>query len=666
MAGEAATAQQPIVARILAELAACRTLHAYIDMMSIMAARYQVGQHWRSGISNQAGIVIPPKVSDENPRVTANICAAHVRQWDSRLGVRDLAGAYEPLDGRPEIHLTARILQAWHDFFIRENNPRTFHNDLSFARLICGTAIGTWYFDERRPGGIGLAVLHPGRLTIDPANRSWDLDDHEYVIQTDVLSCDEARRRYGKHFENDLAFQSDATIGQLRMVDSYLGSALYGLQPGGGESITKGVIVYRRFSDHYRKLQVVIHNPAPSWKEKERRSDGSLGRSAEYFVVGEWPWRWGNPYLKLDCFRNVACAIASGLVAELVPTQNLINLAVSSDLVSLLAEAGGWRWVAYKDTIHNPEAMKKGRAGSTIWLTPKAYREKLAPQIVAPPAGNRTAANLFDQANFIMSLLSSVTPTLQGQGVKRGQAYAAYELLRREGLAILESVASEDQGRTERFWNRVARAAVDHYGRTNPGYLANIVGRSLGSPSLGRVASKTILAGPTACVLRRSAFLALSAQEKEARLMALAQAGRIDPKDLPHELFEQTGYPLLASQQAAYQQAQEIIRRILNNEPDGQFDMDDDLEVALRCINNVMVRRVTLCLTRKQRMALHEAKTEVLDMLAEKRGIEAGIAGVENALAGPGAQRPPESPSPSAPIPMMQGAGEVPALGAAG
>lgn len=627
----------PVVVQLLSELNAARSLHAYMDMTSIMAARYMVGQHWKSGIGAQAGVVIPPKVTAKKPLVTANMIAALVRQWDGRLMVGDFSAWFEPKDARPESHITARQQQSYYNYFIKENNPQGWHNDLSFFRIVCGTAIGTWYFDEDRPGGIGLAVLHPGRLTIDPANRAWDLDDHEYVIQSDALSCDEARRRYGRYFDDDRPFMSDCRLSQLRSVDSYVGSALYNLQPGGGDSISNGVIVYRRFFKNFKRMQIIIQNPSPTYKDKKN------GKAVvpEFFVATppegngngdrSWRWRWGNPYLKLDMFKNIAMSFANGLVVGLVPMQNLVNIALKTGLGAFISRAG-WMWMAHKGTVENPAALQNGRVGSTVWLTSKAFKENMMPQPVSPPRFDTNADALYRQSNDIMAMLSHVTPTLQGETVSRGQAYSAYELNRRQALVPLEAVATIDQTRTQRFFNRMTRAALDHYGRTKPGYLADIVGRSFGSSFSSGIAAKHILKGPTTCVLRRSAFLAQTAQEKEARVMALAQAGRIDPLDLPHELYQMTGYPVMAGQEEAYQHAYELVYRILNNEADSDPMLDDDLDVIKRVIETTMRLRLKMELTREQLGRLGEAKTRVLLLMAQRQAEEAAVSGMGQAM----------------------------------
>ena len=646
-----ATAEDPVVVQLRDDLAGCRTLHGYLDSVAIMAARYQVGQHWRSGMGAQAGVVIPPKVTRENPIVTANIVGAHVRQATARLAVHDFSAWYEPRDIRPEVHLTARQLQSWYNYWIRESNLEPWHNDLSFGCAVTGSTIGTWYFNEDKPGGVGLANLHPGRLTIDPSNRSWELDDHEKVVQSDALSSEEARRRYRRYFDDDRPFDSDCRLSQLRSVESYVGSALYGIQPGAGESRTTGVIVHRRFYDNFGRMQIIVENPSPAWKtEKEK--------SPEYYIAGDWKWRWGCPYLKLDYHRNIAMAFGNGLVVELVPMQNLINLALRSNLGALLSRAS-YYLTAYNGTIVNKSALN-GPAGSVIWLKPKALKEKLTPQFIAPPRYDTAADGMMQQAHALLAQMSHITPTLQGYAKTGREPYAHIELLRQMGLAPLAEIAATHKTRTEQFLNRAARAALDHYGRTKPEYLANIVGRSLGNRKLGQVASKTILAGPTACVLRDDAFLAQTADEKAAVLDTAMMGGHMQWERWAHERYKQTGYPVTSDQAASYQQCQELVRRILQNEPDGDFVIDDNLDVALWCIGDVMNHRITLELKREQIARLQTAKTQVLYLKSVKGQAEAALAGLSTALAGPGEQLEPTAPgAPGAP--GMQG-GAAPEL----
>lgn len=643
----------PVVVQLVAELSACAGLHGQLDAMAIMAARYQVGQHWKSSIGSQAGIVAPPKVTRENPIVTANMIAALVRQWTGRLNVSDFTAGFEPRDAKPESHLTARMLQRWYNYWVRESGVEGWYNDLSFARVVIGSAVGTWYFDPDQPGGVGLSVLHPGRLTIDPANRNWELEEHETVIQSDALSSGEARRRYGLYFDNDKPFQSDARLSTLRAVESYVGSALYGIQPGAADSIATGVIVHRRFSQRYKRLHVVIENPSPTWQEKgKKRAEFFVARPPEGAERGEddsWIWRWGCPYLKLDCFQNIAVAFGNGLVVELIPAQNLLNMAKRCKLGALLSRAH-YYMVAYKGTLEN-EAALRGPPGSVILLK-KGFKDKLIPSFIAPPRYDGAADNLDADAQALMQALSHITPTLQGQAAgKRGDVpYAAYELLRQQGLVPLEAVALRDRDRTSKFMNRVARAALDHYGRTDPGYLANIIGHSFGSRRLGQVASRSVLKGPTSCVMRRDAFLPQTAQEKEARLMTVAAAGggKVDPT-FANLLFEQTGYPLVSGQAEAYQQAYEIARRVIADEKDSQIFIDDDLEVMLRVIDQTMRQRVTMELSPEAIGRLQAAKTQCLTLMAKKKAVEASLSGMTQTLGGPSEELPEPVPAQGAP-----------------
>lgn len=656
----------PAVQQLKDELEGCRSLHAQLDTVHIMAARYQVGQHWRAQDSSQAGIVIPPKISAANPIVTANEIGAMIRQWDGRLMVTDFSAKFKPLDSRPGVHLTARQLLAWYNYWTRESNLTGWYADLSFFRLITGTAIGTWYFDEDAPGGVGLDVMHPGRLTINPANRSWDLDDHECVVESTAISADEARRRVGRYFTDDKPFQSDARLSDLRGSESYLGSALYNLQPGAGESRSTGVIVHRRFFKRYQRLQIFVENPRPTYKRPGlRTSDFFIAKppAGNGNDANSWEWKYGNPYLKLDCFRNVAMAFANGLVLELVPMQNLINLALRAGLGGFISRAG-YRWFAHRGTVENPATLQSGREGSVVWLSTAAFRNKIFPQAVAPPRFDTSADALFQQARGIMSSLSHVTPTLQGESVKRGQATSAYELLRRQGLVPLEAVAALDQQRLERFLNRLSRAVLDWYGRTNSRFLSDIIGRSFSSPALARVAGGQILKGSTTCVLRDGAFLAQTRQEKEARIMGLFQAGRLQgvnglatAEELPYILYEITGYPTLPGMEEAYQTADAIVERVIHDDRDADIYQGDPLYVIDRVIKRVLSERIKHDYSREQITRLQAAQNRVKRLLAIEVQGDAALNGLRATLAGPGAQVPPNAGAASEPMmqePQMQ------------
>ncbi|HUX15578.1 MAG TPA: hypothetical protein VMW52_03845, partial [Phycisphaerae bacterium] len=97
--------------------------------------------------------------------------------------------------------------------------------------------------------------------------------------------------------------------------------------------------------------------------------------------------------------------------------------------------------------------------------------------------------------------------------------------------------------------------------------------------------------------------------------------------------------------------ANEIIRRILNNEKDAQIYQDDPLQVIERRIRSIMRHRIQLMLTREQIARLQAARTEVLDLLGKEVAVGASMTGLQNALAGAGAQKsPPAATALEAPV----------------
>lgn len=587
MGGRTNDNEHPKVALLKQRLRAGEQMHLLYDVIHVLAAKYQAGRQWKADTgATHLGPIVPQQFTGTNPKVTANIIAPQVRHLDGRLKVDDFRGHFIPNDGRPETHLTTRQLQSWYNKWVGHSRIGPWYHDLSFARVVLGTQVGSWYFDDSAPGGIRLARMFPARLTLDPAETTAELDGHEYVVDSEAMSTAAAERSLGHYMaKKGISIKSQTPLTDLRTSEVYLGRDLYNLQPGSLQSETTGVVVHRMYDHWFGHLTVIVQNPSP----ERAKDDDSWDH--DWHVIYDDDWLYGCPFLKLDLFKSIATALGTGLVVELVPMQDLINLAMRAELRGFIARAS-FKYFAVKDSIINPDVLRSNQEGAVVWVKPTARDRDFWPQQVQMNKLDTSSMALIQQALSFGELGSGVTPTMRGEGIKRGQAFAAYELLRQQSSVPLQTIARQDKERTDTFSNGVARAGVERMARTRPKAFVDFVGIGLANRTLAKIASKRVLEGPSRCSLRDNAFLPQTTEEKETRLFALAEAGRFPFMEFVQELFQQTGRPVLEGQIEAYQQASEIARRkVLGIEV--KIRLYDNHTVIQRVVRQLLNQRLT-------------------------------------------------------------------------
>lgn len=544
-------------------LRAFSLVHERLDRVSLACANYYRGKQLRSERKIEEGSLLrADSRKDPISATSTNYIAPLVRQYDGRLRVDDWWTAYEPADHSPEAYEAARICNAWDRNWEPFSRQGSWYNTLSFWRLLQPSSIGTWYFDESSPGGMRLEHVVGNRLTLDPMNIDWDLDNHEFAIDAQVWSVGRAMKCLGHLLPKGRELKSEKTVGQLAVRESYLGSSLVGSWVGASESREKGVVVLRMFDAFWTKLTVIILNPWPSDQKNAKEV------VPDWHVVWEGKWNYENPFLKLDCFRNVAMAFGVPLALELIPTQNIVNLAQVTQLKRFVY-APGWFWFAMADSVRNKDVLESNASGRVIEIERRFAEPGSWPKLAEVPKFDGSSSPLIADAIEHMRQTSSVTATLQGQGMGERTAARVYEYLASQGIVPIDAISRTDQDRLQRFKNRVARAAVERYGRTDPGKFVSFVGKEWASKTMAGVASRTVLHGPTRCRLKNSAFRPLSTEEKSAQMFALLQAGRYAGREeqFEEDLFRITGHPARAGQAEEYQEAYEMARRLLLGQP---------------------------------------------------------------------------------------------------
>jgi len=560
--------------------------HAAVDGANLLCTRYYLGHQWTrvSEVGKGPGF-LPQLMSAENLTTVVNKIRHFVCQWHSRLIVRDWEGRIQVReeDESPQSHLTARALQTWYNRFVSYGNLTPWERRLCFGRLICQSSFGAHQFNPQAPCGLDLRIVAPGTLTLDPLNLNPDICQHDEVVESTVISVNEAEALYGRALDRvgvklDAAVRMSDLIGQ----ESYLGRTLFGLQPGAYDSETRGIVLHAFWRKKHTERVLIVQNPRTWDKSVPRRPD-------DWIEVENEPWDYGCIYAKLDCFDHPASALSRSLAAELIPLQDTLNLVQRKDLRAVYY-GGRFRYMVAEQSLVSPEETLTSNAESAV----VRYRQGTAvPSILQQPTMSYGTNEIMARTALWMQEQASVTDPMTGVGVKRGQSGIAYQSLIAQGLGPIQSLKDDDYDAVTPFMNRAARAAVMWYARTSPKKFVQIVGRSVVSVSVLKSAADDLQELQTLCVLKRSAFLAETAAMIDANLKSAMVAGHLPWWDYQWERLFQTGYPAYYGQENELHNVQEIVRRLLTGEMKvNQIEQMDNHQLLMSWLKRLLRRRV--------------------------------------------------------------------------
>jgi hypothetical protein len=566
-------ALHPKIIEILTELEISRAWHAFYDIRDRMMVRYQMGQGWRLGWDGGGNAVgKPPMPNKESLHITPNMLSPVVRQWCGRMNVTDWSSQFNALrDDDPGVHLTARQMSSYFDQWHEPAMLPDHFRDSVFKEVVIGTAAMTAYWDDDAPGGLRIEKVWSHRITTDPSVTSELLENHPYVIDSQVLPVSLLRRILKAYLpENDEIYNTDATMEQMMSGESYLGRALYQLQPGIGMSKTKALVLHRRFSNNFKQVTYALQNPMPSDPEKGKpdylRTTERPPPNTWKLVVADKEWLYGNILLKLDLFDNIISSVGIGLVSECVPIQDIISLCKKHGLRTMFTRSS-LRIIAEPDSILNPDVFKQNIEGAIIQMKPGAMSTgKHLPQAFEMPKVDMSTEKLEQAAMTALSFVSGGANSPVGEMIRSGQPYSAIELLINQGLTPIITEAEQNRVRTNRWINNIVRMGVDRMARCRTKEFVEFIGVGLSSPSLAKIASKTVLNGQTKCSIRPASWLAETPQQIYTRLWAALQAGRIEWDEFVVQYYDLTKREFRPGQDEANQQAHEAVRRTLLGE----------------------------------------------------------------------------------------------------
>lgn len=651
-----ATQQHPQIIKCNQYLDSARAWHALYDIIDRTAVRYQMGQNWRHGWDGGGSAAGRAQRPDkEKLHLTPNHISPIVRQWRGRLKVRDWSARFDAVrDDEPEVHLTSRQMSRFYDLWYEPARLPDMHSDCTFAQIVMGHSYLTAYFDDRAPGGLRLEHIWSHRITTDPAVVSETLESHPYVIDSQVLPVSMLRQILADHVgPNDPIWNTKGTMEMMMSGESWLGRALFQMQPGIGTSQTPALILHRMFEDSFTKVTYILQNIAPEVKKGQ-------APTPLWKVVLEDEWKYGNPYLKLDLFENIISSVGIGLVTELVAPQDILAVVGKHELITFLSRSS-LRWFVHQGDLIDENALKKNIEGGLVYLKPGVMgNASRMPQPVTMPKVDASADPMRQVAMAALSWIGGVTPSNLGTAIRSGQPFSALELLNAENSVPLSDVAEKNRIRTNRFINNVIRMGVDHKARTDTRGFVAFIGRGLASPSLARIASDTILNGETKCSIRPASWLAETPEQVRIRLWSVVQAGHMSIEDYNAMAYELTQRELIPGQDEAYQQAHELMRRLLAGQ-EIQFNPLWNLSVMQRVITIYAGRS----LTEEYKPEQIEAMLEMFHKCEQAKLANSAMAGAHQMMnpgasqgggsgaTNPGSVAPPPSPTMQ---PAMSGA----------
>ncbi len=635
----------PKVKKLQDRLYQARSWHAYVDLIQRLCMRYYLGQHWRnSRPAASAGIVLPPKNAID---IVDNMIAPTIRHLSARLKLYDLRASFEPTrQDDAEVWLTAKQMKAWYNRWLPDSRLPQCLGRQNNLRNIIGSAFSTYYFDDDAPGGVRIEMVGPNRLTLDPSVTSQELDDHEFVIDSEALSVEAAQRMLSAYVSaNNEIFKTDATVAMLRQSESWFGKSLFQLQPGATSSETPGIVVHRMFDKRFKEVAFIVQNVMPTRKKE----DPQARFEPDWKMVYDGAWQYGNPYLHRSCLDNPVMSYGTSFVAEMIAPQNIANLVKKHELRTFFSRST-LKYFAEQESLVNPEQLDSPQENAVIYVKRGAgnFNERV-PQLMQLPKSDPSPEFLAQRAEEALMRVASMSNNMLGEAADR-QPFRSVELMIQQGSAPLRDISETDRHRDNQFINGLVRAGVDRMARLRPKKFVSYVGPGLSSPSLARVASRTILNGETIASIRPASYNPETPEAVQVRLWAAVVAGHLSYEQFNEEMFELTGRELEAGQEIAYQQAFEIARMALKGE-DVVIRPLDNHEIIMRVLKKLAEARVTEEYTDAQCEALERLFLECRRVMFAVKQMDAAEQGLLGAVGAAG-EEPPAQGTP----PMQEGA----------
>ena len=540
--------------RLFARLGAARSWHALRDIKDRTAIRYYAGQSQRQ-MSGDA-TAKAPVVTRSKPFMPPNFVAPIIWHCMSLSAVNNWDTLWKAIDStNPDAHLTARQKSMWTQSWLPTSNIDGIYYQERLLAWITGCGLATWYHDEKAPGGVRLERIWSHRITTDPGVVDQELESHPYVIDSQVIPVSLAKHLLSRYLSpDDPIFKTGLTMNAALSGEAWLGRYLFQLQPGIGMSVEPAIIMHREFNDGFRSVSYYLENNAPL-------EDGTKQFKT---VVEDMDWHWGNPIWKLDGLPSPVCSHGDGLVTHLIPPTDLFGFVCAHKLWTEFSRAS-LIWLVHKDSVEDDSPLTSGVENAKVYMK---TRDGRAPEALQMPKYDGSLDGQEKSAMGAYRIISGIFGALSGDDVRSDQAASTLEFQGQQGRATIGMITDGWRKRTERFFNNMASAGVDHLAMTNSKKFISVVGYRNAEKSLDKVlkGEKTALLGPTACSLKQSAWLPDTPAEVHQKIMGWITAGRIKPGDATNWEYLLTGRETYPGQETTFANAWEMVRRIRDGE----------------------------------------------------------------------------------------------------
>jgi hypothetical protein len=663
----------PKVKLLRLRLASQLGVQSIYQLQRIAGAALARGQFWRSNGSDTTTNDEPQINNDPILSSTIDTVGPLVRQLDGRLRVDNMAGYFTTAEGNiiaiddPILNEHLRLNQSLYNRWVPRSGIREWYADLSFRRVIAGSAIARWRFPKLRLGataeekraylrtnGLRLDWSPHSAVSLDPMFPVPEIDRHTWAIDTQALSVEQASEQYGQLLEEKGASVTSGTLlRDLIRADNFVNSSISAGYTGVSESETRGVLVHEMFDENYRRLTIILENP--EWIDRDRRK-----HPTEFWVLYDGAWEYGCPFLKLDCYKNPDRALGDSFPLSLSGAQNIVTVLTRMHLRGVWVQAM-MKWLVASESLEeaDEEALTSDEFGAVVHFRRNAGA---ASALVAPLQVNRydaAADHLIGMATNAMERSSAVTPILQGEAANR-EPNQSYQTRLQQALVPLESLSQLDKRRSEEW----AANATEANGRNAGLYVPRKVFVRWAGPRFAGMAldrnrmRKVVDAGPVALHLRDDAFAPKPREVKHQELMALAVAGHIDPRDpwYQEEQFLQTGWEAESGQADAFHAAMTVVGRVLDGEelqPGPSYPLAWIIRIAKQHVNTGLLSGYSKRQIRDLQLLITDCEIEQHQaqlMMAATQSATNALGGSQQG--GPAAAGPPTMGAPGAGSPM--------------
>lgn len=384
-------------------------------------------------------------------------------------------------------------------------------------------------FDKRR---LRFRSIDAWELVLDPFQSSPNLDEHEIVLHSTVLTEDEARRQYGARIES---LDPKGNAGDLLRVHNFLSAATNfsfnsGFRTG---SRTKAFVVHKLF----------VKGPDGYWTDLYVFVEGE---DKEKYVATRKPIRCvygledneqnpfnGLPYMKLGFWEKVGTPWCDGVPSLCIRQQNIHNLFLTKMLRVLYY--GAPKWVVNKGSLDDDlqEAILSNVDLRIIPYTQMNDSDR-GPRLESAPEPGQALMQQVNSWPNTMRTATGLGDIVFGEVSKRGESGEAIEQRTRLASSVSNMITMDDEKKTAAFLGMVGWSLPRHW----PTFLLNEATQGEVGPEAIQTFVKSSLQNPY-----------------NSRALVIVEPGTMQsrtPEEVREELAERVALGLMRPDQYAY------------------------------------------------------------------------------------------------------------------